>query len=505
MIPGGQKKQTMDIDDKNDQFYVLRMNSECTYAYIEQSDLSDYPVLQEWFSNPQRYNRADNIVKERTLVGRCVGAEGIINYATHHLGLASEMSQTCRSLEDYAESVRKAGQILGGLELTDLRHERSKADMDYCSFSDTFYVYGKPFLKLVYRLGHRVKIDSIMTEYDVPCWQIDFIHSGGLSVHRGKELLNEKRSFDGWMQLITQAPEDAAPKKAAIRAQVEKVFGVHIQDKDVLYDYAAGCYLLKEEAEREVLKKLMPERDDKTEEIAKYTTLETLISVLKTGKIWMNSLVSMNDKTETDFLEEIIRNYKEEYELEFDKYLFADRQFITSFTKRIDELDMWRLYGDNARGVCMVFERKNKTEDGLFKIRYVDPDAESLQEVADLMTGLSEKGIRFRSNLLQKFRHFLKHSDYAAEEECRLLVSCEKPDGWFINRGNGILTPYIQKSIGREGEELAADNEYPFRLSRIILGPAINEMHANLMQVFYMAHQYGFSLEVQGSGINSYR
>lgn len=64
----------------------------------------------------------------------------------------------------------------------------------------------------------------------------------------------------------------------------------------------------------------------------------------------------MNDKTEIVFLEEYIRNYKEDFDEECDKYLFADKEFITSFTTRIDDLDMWRLYGDNARGVCMVFE-----------------------------------------------------------------------------------------------------------------------------------------------------
>lgn len=74
----------------------------------------------------------------------------------------------------------------------------------------------------------------------------------------------------------------------------------------------------------------------------------------------MNSIVSMNDKTETDFLGDVIRNYKEEYEQEYDKYLFADKEFITSFTSKIDDLDMWRLYGDNARGGMYGFRAGRK-------------------------------------------------------------------------------------------------------------------------------------------------
>ena len=119
------------------------------------------------------------------------------------------------------------------------------------------------------------------------------------------------------------------------------------------------------------------------------------------------------------------------------------------------------------------------------------------------MAKLKEMGIRFRLNCLQKYRHFLKHVDYHAEEESRLLVFSEQPDGWFINRDNGILTPYMEKALNKS--DRVKTGEYPFRLRRIILGPSIKEKDANLMQVFYMSHQYGYYLSVEESGINSYR
>lgn len=483
--------------------YVLRMNEKGTESYIEHHELEDLPELSEWFSKPQRVRQAGDLTKEWELLGRYVGSERIINYNTEVSGLLGEMSQTSQTVREFAEYVEKAGQILASTGLADIRHEQRKANLDFCSFSDTFYVYGKPFLKLVYRLGHRVKTDPVMTEHDLPCWQMELLHTGGLYVKRRKDLLDEKKSFEEWMQYFIREPENVAADKEGIVDQINKVFNLDIQADDVLYDFASDCYVLKEEVEREALKDLMPERDLETEEIAKYTTFDTLIAVLQSGKVRMNSLVSMNDKTESDFLEDVIKNYKEDYEQEYDKYLFADKEFITSFTKRIDELDMWRLYGDNARGVCMVFGRRDKAKDGLFKIRYIQPDGDSLKEVTELMEALKGHGIKFRLNLLQKLRHFLKHSDYVAEDECRLLVNSETPDGWFVNRDNGILTPYVEKSIKREDQ--AVDNEYPFRLSRIILGPAISEKHANLMQVFYMAHHCGYYPIVEESAIDSYR
>lgn len=42
-------------------------------------------------------------------------------------------------------------------------------------------------------------------------------------------------------------------------------------------------------------------------------------------------------------------------------------------------------------------------------------------------------------------------------------------------------------------------------VKEVIVGSAMKEMVANLMQVFYMGHQYGYSLEVAESKIQSYR
>lgn len=159
--------------------------------------------------------------------------------------------------------------------------------------------------------------------------------------------------------------------------------------------------------------------------------------------------------------------------------------------------------GLSARGVCMVFERKDKTNNALYKIKYVDPETD-LKKVAELLKALKDKGIRFRLNLLKKYRHFLKHADYDTEEEYRLLMRSERPDGWFINRDNRILTPYLERELWKGG--MQKDGDYPFRLSRIIIGPAMTEMYANLIQVFYMAHNYGYSnYSVDESKIHSYR
>jgi hypothetical protein len=485
-------------NNKPEMLFVLRMNAEGNDVFIEEYELSEFPKLEEWFNKPKGIFDYNAIFEEMKLVGQCLGAERIVNYDRRKFVLELELKDMKQSLKDYTESVLKVEKALENIGVEDFKHAKSMEKLNWCSFSDLFYIYGKPFLKLEYRLGHRLRLDSGIVGYNIPCWKIEFLHRGDLSVHKRNDSVEGQKTFDEWMQVIAQIPEDADLKKKIICELIHTIYGFEIQITDILYDPASKCFVLKEEVEQNMLKDIKPERAAEPDEIAKYTTLDTLVAVLQSGKMRMNSIVSMNDKTEIGFLEEYIRNYKED----FDKYLFADKEFITSFTTRIDDLDMWRLYGDNARGVCMVFERINKDSDELFNISYIAEKSDVLEKIAKLQDALKDNSIRFRMNLLKKYQHFLKLSDYSSESECRLMVNSEKTDGWFINRDNGILTPYIEKKLVREVEE---DNIYPFRLSGIILGPASRELTANMMQVLYMAAQCQYSLFVKQSKITSYR
>ena len=468
-----------------------------------------------------KYDLNLNTLKSRVLAKRIVmtlekvGEEKVTDYSLRKEHIDRAQIDAQKALKEYAESVDNAWRMLQNYikstercdcspaKTVNIRRERSLNNLaDYCSTSYTYYVFEKPFMKLVYRLGNHFRVDPILTVYDIPCWEFDFMN-GGLSARHNNQLLSDRKTFGDWMQDVFKEPENATGHRNQIKEQIEKILGINIANEDIFYDPASECYLLNEDAEFRMLGKLIPQKAEDITYIAKYTTFDTLVSILKSGKMRMNSIVSMNDKTETDFLDELLRSYKEEYEQDYDKYLFADKEFITSFTTRIDDLDMWRFYGDNGRGVCMVFERDTNKDDGLYKINYIDPAKEELTKVSDLMDTLKEKGIRFRLNLLQKYCHFLKHADYDTEEEYRLLARSNKPDGWFVNSDNGILTPYLEFELRKTGKP--EEGDYPFKLKKVIVGAAMKEMVANLMQVFYMGHQYGYSLEVAESKIQSYR
>jgi len=492
-------------------------------AYYADSIMSGSPLKriedEEQVILAVQYDMDVNTLKTRVLAKRIeltlekAGIQRVVDYSVRKPTVDRILSEMKKALKGYSDRVEEVRKLLrenmkhlygceSGLN-SNIRLERYLDNLnDYCSSYYMCYVFEKPFLKLVFRLGHIVRIDPILTVYDVPCWEFDFMN-GSLSVRRNNELQSADKSFDDWMHDVFKEPEEAGNHRKQIKEQINKVFGFNISDDEICYEPASMCYMLCEDLERSMLGDLIPTKAGDIKEIAKYTSFETLVTVLKSGKMRMNSIVSMNDKTETDFLDEAFRSYKEDFEYDYDKYLFADKEFITSFTTRIDDLDMWRFYGDNARGVCMVFERDSKRDDELYKIKYVEPAQGDLSKVYELMDALKNKGVRFQLNLLQKYRHFMKHADYDTEEEYRLLVRSDKPDGWFVNGDNGILTPYLEFELRKTGS--AEVGEYPFKLKRVIIGPAMKENVANLMQVFYMEHQYGYSLEVAESQKQSYR
>lgn len=319
-------------NNKPEMLFVLRMNAEGNDAIIEEYKLAKFPKLETWFNKSKFFFDNNAIFKEMELVRQCLGAERIVSYDTTKFVLEQKLKDMKLSLNDYTESVLKVEKALENMGLKDIRHNKSMEKIDLCSFSDTFYIYDKPFLKLEYRLGHRFRTDSFIEGYDIPCWKIQFMHQGGLSVYNRNDLLKSDKTFDEWMQVIFQLPEDVDLKREKICELIHTIYGFEIQITDILYDPASKCFVLKEEVEQNMLKDIKPERAVEPDEIAKYTTLDTLVAVLQSGKMRMNSIVSMNDKTEIGFLEEYIRNYKEDFDEECDKYLFADKEFITSFS-----------------------------------------------------------------------------------------------------------------------------------------------------------------------------
>jgi hypothetical protein len=111
---------------------------------------------------------------------------------------------------------------------------------------------------------------------------------------------------------------------------------------------------------------------DNNTPIYHYTSLESLINILKTKSLWATNCQYLNDKHEAKYFSNILKS-ELKYELTklktfnssltdlilniFDSNDYKnhiDKSYIISFTKSFDSLPMWKYYGKN--GIIMEFE-----------------------------------------------------------------------------------------------------------------------------------------------------
>lgn len=330
---------------------------------------------------------------------------------------------------------------------------------------------------------------------------INFLHDNGR--YRHEDFKREDR--DEKLDRVFLLPADFAKQKEVVRRKVKKHFRKEISTDDISYDRMNGSYYLRNEVSDEILKAFIPERS--TEQfVGKYTTMSTLFEILKSGKIRLNSIISMNDKTETSFLSDLTKNYDEPSETAELTTIRANSTLIISFSTNTDNLDMWRWYGDDGKGVCMVFERDVVKDEDVMSVAYVDAALQKqIDKVKRFLSDLKKEGVDFRFHLLEDYRHYIKPKEYKPEGECRMIVKTGHHDGWFIHSDNGIMTPYIEAKLVN-AVNCETEGVFPYKLSKVILGPKFIEGGINKTQIRMMCMERGWwDVEIVESEIKSYR
>ncbi len=243
--------------------------------------------------------------------------------------------------------------------------------------------------------------------------------------------------------------------------------------------------LIKDDTEKEI----------ETEPVCKYTTLETLYHMINNDSIRVSCIVGMNDNTEVNYFDSYC-GYNKESNLD------ANSVFITCCTKRIDDLTMWRLYGDNSSGVCLIFDivKDWETNFMLHKVSYENYRRKN--DALEIVKTLLEKGLVFKE--IDKWKHYFKPYDYRDEQEIRLLfINGERITrnvNWVLTGDTNILNPTIDFSLKGDA--------FPFKLRGIILGNNCPEKGVNISQIRHILKKKNYDIQadnVRESTIKNYR
>ena len=265
---------------------------------------------------------------------------------------------------------------------------------------------------------------------------------------------------------------------------------------------------LQKQAECRLFDTLFP--PCKEPKICRFTTLPSFFTTVEKNSFRMFATEGMNDTEDSNFLWEKLYGKKDK-----ERILPTDRDsiFILSCSpiKTAEELTMWRLYGDDTKGVCLVFDIGDNAQKDGFSLREVQ--YEGISDIIDNFKILTksfyeETGFIFVFNYWDLWGAFVKSKEYAIESEIRLAYipslsnnACREKK-WIITKSNQIVSEYA------DFEECAAKT-FPLRLKSVILGASCPEKEINMTQLKKMIESSkgfgGKNISVELSEITNYR
>ena len=253
-----------------------------------------------------------------------------------------------------------------------------------------------------------------------------------------------------------------------------------LQDKDIEYDSRESSYIFfSNETERDFFKILLGSYNEGV--LVKYGSARTLENILKYKTMNMCSIVCMNDPREGIYA----NDYMEIEPREEDKSKAAF--IISGCPGDIDDnLTMWRLYGDDARGVAIKFDidtNKLDKEFYLAPISYSE-DKENhfeLDIIKQLLTQTHKGDWKFTIKNWHIWKHFFKKNLYADENEVRLLYipknfDHKKNGQWFNDDKTSIHAEMALFDITDK------NSPFPLTISKIRLGPKFPASAINVTQ-----------------------
>lgn len=270
---------------------------------------------------------------------------------------------------------------------------------------------------------------------------------------------------------------------------------------------------------------------EKNEYIAcHYCSLESAFNIIKSGNIFASDLSYMNDRDElifgrdcliNAFNEIVMKTHDEDFSnwlkqqidkvrIDYDK----DIVYLSCFSKKLDDLNQWRAYGDNGYGICIVFD---------FNVTLNDPDTDGFIHTdvtylsRDSIVG-SKEWMELVKNIEKEFLTlFLEKNRQSAESDATVSISenftlsdsikihlrfykndCFIEEAEFrcisLNRNNkyniktrvgrGYIIPYIEMKLSNKDSVSA--------IKEIIIGPSVTDFEKSKKSLELFLKEYGY-------------
>lgn len=261
-----------------------------------------------------------------------------------------------------------------------------------------------------------------------------------------------------------------------------------LNKESIFYDEEEKEIHFKTTVEDEFFNLFLPKVKDK--QICRYTSVNNLFKTLQNKNHCMLTITCMNDRGELTYADEKVGAVSRNDSPSKERVKEDNECFILSCCDidKVDNLTFWRLYGDNAKGVCLIYEvDENLIDNKRFffsPVSYGNEDGRHYDlEIIRAIMNIDFNGWKFVFKRWHIWKHFFKSSIFTDENEIRLLY---KPgvdkDGfsWIRDNSNGIISRI--KTFGINDDKI----KFPLKLRKVIVGPKCNELDSVVSQLNYM-------------------
>lgn len=304
---------------------------------------------------------------------------------------------------------------------------------------------------------------------------------------------------------------------------------------------------------------LPPLAIEEPEVVYHYTTVDTMMKILTSGRIWATSINYLNDSSEGEHFLSMVRRRLPDLlaEHQLGETVLTKvggsarpvegRPFIASFSAEGDSLPQWRSYCSQGNGVAIGFrvsclalarfarnEGKPRRGVQLRSVEYmaddvpaspVDDSIAHIVREADRVLALANGlfGVDFKLTREDLFGMFAeseacrrKHVSFAAEREYRLIVDhlYTSVEDLEFRSVRSALVPYVELSIPErsvlkmDNQEAELNGEFGIRggyhkldfVAKVVVGPTPNmDLTVEAVKAFF--RKFGLAVRVVPSRI----
>ena len=244
------------------------------------------------------------------------------------------------------------------------------------------------------------------------------------------QLGNESTTFDNLLNILLPLADEEKTKR--IYSELETMGW---KEATVKFD----TYTYKYVVEGDIRSFLDDGEEKSSADVAKkryykYMSFNTFIEILKSKKMRLNSIMSMNDSSETFYLGDYLcKAYEDERRtvlhpkskyfgdegLRNSKVVEYKNMLIGCFSEKADDALMWRLYGDGGR----------------------DENNQKARQLMELVRMLKNEGISLYYKDLANYQFYTKSHNYRDEGEWRIMKEAGNGELKFASYG-GLVTFY---------------------------------------------------------------